>query len=215
MSFRMKPPMKPMTATVVLALAAAMLSAPALASGHRGAGPAAMLEAMNFAQIDANSDGAITLDEWRSFVTAQMDARRTARIDTRVDALMEGDTDGDGALSREELSNRIATLGEERRAGMHEARAERGEGRERGHRSEMRGHGRHGGGYGGHHAQGRMGAADSDTWIVRSFQRVDRDGDGRVTEAEFTQALAQMQERAAHHAERREGRRGGEGRSGN
>lgn len=187
------------TQTGLLALAAALLAAPLAAQPAPG-GPRAMmaeeLRALNFAEIDTNGDGGITIDEWRSFVTARAEARRTAMLDSRVDGLMAGDTDGDGALSREELAARLTAQQAERREAMQAARAERGERGERGERRhERRGdHGpRHGRGHGG--PGWGMSAEDADQRIVRGFQRIDRDGDGRITEAELTRAVERMTER--------------------
>jgi Ca2+-binding EF-hand superfamily protein len=184
-----------MTRTLSLAALAlaALATAPALASSGR-AGPGAMLQSLTFAQIDADTDGGITLGEWRTFVTSRAEALRAEAISGRVARLIEGDTDGDGLLSAEELTARIGTLADERRAQMAERRGERrAEGRHegRGQRSYRHGsEGRTSMGMGRHEA-----AMEPGERIVRMFQRFDRDGDGRITEAEFDTAKARMQER--------------------
>jgi Ca2+-binding EF-hand superfamily protein len=197
--------MKPTLTLTALALVLA--SVPAVASPDRAAGPRAMLQNLTFAEVDADADGAVTLAEWRAFVTARAESARGARIEQRVSDLFEGDADGDGLLSPEELSARIAALQDARRADRAERRASRAEDRPRrwgGHEGHGRHQGRHEGRQEGRMG-GRMGAGmDGDQWIVRSFQRIDADGDARITEAEFDAARARMAERME-----RRGRQGG------
>lgn len=155
-----------MHTTLAVALAA-LIASPAVASaGARG--PAAMLQDLDFAQIDADADGAITLPEWRAFATARAEALRA----DRVARLMEGDADGDGLLSPDELAARLGALAEER--------MERPERMERRHARAALG------------PEGRMGAGDPERRVVRSFQRIDADGDGRITPAEFDAAKARL-----------------------
>lgn len=201
--------MKPSRSAVgLIALAAALAAVPVVAAadwGRNGAGPGAMLQNLDFAQIDANADGGITLEEWRAFATTRMAERRAGMVEARVAELFEGDADGDGALSRDELTARIGALADERRADRGERRAERGE--RRAERGERRGDGR---GWGhrhdGHHGRGegraegrgeraRMGGGDPEQALVRAFQRIDRDGDARITQAELDAAVAWMQDR--------------------
>ncbi|OAN69818.1 hypothetical protein A8B78_21470 [Jannaschia sp. EhC01] len=166
----------------------AALAAPAFAQdGGDRQGPPRMI----FQELDADGSGTVTLEEMQAagsnrFAAADTDgdgalsreellAQGAARMETRVDRLLErADADGDGQLSMAE---------------MEEAR----EGR--------RGHGRgdHGdrGGRGGR--DGRGGPNPE-----RMFERMDADGDGEVTEAEFDAAVAQMLERMG----RRHGDRG-------
>ena len=153
------------------------LAAPALAQDADRQGPR-----MVFAELDADGNGAVTLEE--------MQAAGSSRFET-------ADTDGNGALSREELlaqgearaERRVDRLleradadgnGELTQAEMEEARGER------------RGHGRHGNGQ-----RGGRGPNPE-----RLFERMDADNDGSVTQAEFDDAVARMLERG--------GRRGGD-----
>lgn len=197
------------TLTAILALSATLVAAPALASTERGPGRAMMPAfEMDFAEIDADGDGAITLEEWRAHVTARMETRRAEMIEARVAALMEADADGDGLLSPEELTAHFEARMEARQA-ERMARAEEGEGRRwnrnraHGMRGEMRGHGMRGQGMRGHGMRGQGWAMDADERIVRNFQRIDRDGDGQITEAEFDRFVGDMQARSERWAERR------------
>lgn len=185
-----------------LGLSAGLVAGAALASPDRG-GPRALMQEMRFAEIDADGDGAVTLPEWTAHVTARAEAARAAWVGARVEALMAGDADGDGRLSAEELAARMLALQDERRAARAEARAagdtrrERGELRRHALREGHRGPGRHGGlGLG-------PGGMEPGEWVVRSFQRIDRDGDGRITEAEFDRAMARMAERVERMQDRR------------
>jgi Ca2+-binding EF-hand superfamily protein len=201
--------MKTTTLTAVLALTGALAAAPGMASTERGHGRGAMLQELNFAEIDANGDGAITLEEWRSFVTARAETRRAEWTQARVAALMAGDTDGDGMLSAEELADRMQAMAAERREAMQEARTER-----RGRDGDR---GWHRGRHGQHQAMGARGGRamgmEPDERIVRSFQRIDRDGDGQITEAEFDRMVGAMQERMERRAGRMERRQDGRGRN--
>ena len=202
------------TLTAILALSAALVAAPAFASTERGPGRAMMPAfEMDFAEIDVDGDGAITLEEWRAHVTARMETRRAEMIEARVGALMDADADDDGLLSPEELTAHFEARMEARQA-ERMARAEEGEGRRwnrnrtHGMRGEMRGHGMRGHGMRaegmrGHGMRAQGWAMDADERIVRSFQRIDRDGDGQITEAEFDRFVGDMQARSERWAERR------------
>lgn len=196
--------MKKMTATAILSLAAALMTAPAFAQDARPRMP----QLPAFAEIDADGDGAFTLEEWRNFVTTRAETRRAERIEARVTRLFEAaDADGDGAITREELAAGFQAMDEARRAQAAERRAERteraGERPSRG--AHQRGHwgARPGGHMGPHRGMGRMMAMDEGERIVRGFQRMDRDGDGRVTEAEYTRLVERMQARIERHGQRR------------
>lgn len=198
------------TLTAILALSAALVAAPALASTERGPGRAMMpMFEMDFAAIDADGSGAITLEEWRAHLTERMETRRAEMIEARVSALMEADADGDGQLTPEELTAHFEAQIEARQA-ERMARAEEGEGRRwnrnraqgmRGH--GMRGHGMRGQGMRGQGMRGQGWAMDADQRIVRSFQQIDRDGDGQITEAEFDRFVEAIQARSERRAERR------------
>jgi len=201
------------TATAILALAGLMAS-PVLASTEGRQGRAMMPQMPAFAELDADGDGAVTLDEWRVHLTARMAERREARVGAQVERLMAGDTDGDGLLSADELTARIEALIDERRAAMAEARGEgrrgmRGEMRpemRREMRGEMRGHGMGRSEMRGQGPRSGAMAMDADERIVRSFERLDRDGDGRITEAEYDRAVAWANQRMERRSERGEGR---------
>lgn len=198
--------MKKLTATAFVSLAAALIAAPALASDERGGPRGAMPQLPAFAEIAPAGAEAFSLADWRAFVTARAETRRAERIEARVSRLFEAaDGDGDGAITREEAAAGFQAMDEARRAQMAERRAERGDDRaERGPRGpHMRGwqHGGHGGGHRG--GFGAMMAMDPDERVVRGFQRMDRDGDGQVTEAEYTRMSERMQARMDRHQERR------------
>ena len=141
--------------------------------------------------IDANRDGSITVEERRSGI----DTRRNQRVSARFEAL---DTDGNGAVSRDEF---IA------------AREMRGDRADRGARHGMRGHrggwrgGRgHGGGAGrqGAEAPGPLAIANVQTRLTTQFDRVDADHDGFITPAERVTARQAMR---AHRQSQRQERR--------
>lgn len=187
--------------TAVLTFAAA----PVLA---REAGPmrggAAALPQASFAEIDADGDGRITLEEWTAFLQARRDAMRAQAVSARVDALFDAAGAGpDDALSRDDMAAAMATLQE--RAG--ERRAERGA-HGRGWR-HGRGHDR--GAWRGYH--GRAGSTGD--WAERSFARIDSDGDGAISPQELEAAQerwqARAERRAERMAERRERREAGRG----
>lgn len=153
----------------------AAFAAPAFAQDADRQGPPRMV----FAELDADSNGTLTLEEMQAagsnrFETADTDGNGSlsrdellvqgeARAEQRVDRLLErADADGDGELTQAEM--------EEARDGR------RGEGR-RGGRGPNAEH---------------------------LFERMDADSDGSVTQAEFDDAVAHMLERAG----RRHGDRG-------
>lgn len=126
--------------------------------------------------IDANRDGSISAEERRS----GMDTRRNQRVSARFETL---DTDGNGAVSREEFTA---------------ARPMRGDRAEGGARHGMRGHrgGRgHGGARGeGSEARGPLAIADVQTRLTARFDRVDANHDGFITTEERTAARQAMRE---------------------
>lgn len=183
--------MKPSRSFVgIIALAAALAAVPVAAAadwGRHGARAGAMLQNLDFAQIDADAGGSITLAEWRAFTNARMAGRRAAMVEARVAALFEGDADADGMLSRDELAARIGALADERRAERGERRGDERGWTHRHHGRRERGEGRD--------RSARMGGGDPDQAIVRVFQRIDRDGDGRISPAELDTAVARIQGR--------------------
>lgn len=139
--------------------------------------------------IDANRDGSISAEERRS----GMDTRRNQRVSARFETL---DTDGNGAVSREEFTA---------------ARQMRGDRAEGGARHGMRGHRGHRGGRGhggargdGSEARGPLAIADVQTRLTARFDRVDSNHDGFITTEEHTAARQAMREQ---RHERRAARR--------
>ena len=140
--------------------------------------------AQAFARMDVNSDGKIDAGD------------RDARANARFDAV---DTNGDGAISREEF----AAIREQRQGRRDERRAGRPEGApEAGKRMAMRGPGMMGprGGMG--RGMAMLGQADSDNdgaisqaefnaAMLARFDAADTNGDGTVTREERREAQPQ------------------------
>jgi len=205
--------MKAKTLTAVALIAAFV---PGLSYAQQGDGMRPQPPQIDFASADADSSGGISQQEWTTYVTAQMEARRTEMMGARADALIgAGDTDANGALTRDELITGMTALQEQRRA----ERGDRGEGR-RGHgRDHGRGHDR-GDGYGqgaedGERGgwRGRMGRDHGDHGdrgrgmdpaerAAAAFDRIDDNGDGQID----AQELASLQEHMQRRMERRMGR---------
>lgn len=158
--------MSMMKASLLALMIPAALAAPAMAQQAGGQPPR-----MIFEELDADGNGAVTLDEMQAagqarFAEADTDgdgalsrdeliARSQARIESRVDRMLERlDSDGDGLLSMAELD--AAREGRDGRGPRH----------------------------------GRRGPNPE-----RIFERLDADGDGQVTEAEFDAGVARMLER--------------------
>ncbi|MGD9812083.1 MAG: EF-hand domain-containing protein [Sphingobium sp.] len=163
------------------------IAVPAIAAHHEGdadGSPKMMMQDMtradveakvkdHFAKVDANKDGAITMEE--------MDAYREAKQTNRMDAhFARMDANGDGSISREEFASAHDAMREKRgdmREKMKERRdqmAENGEApgsRPMGMMRGMKGH---------HGDMGMMGG--------RMFKKADANGDGKVTMAEATSA---------------------------
>lgn len=169
---------KPMLITLALLVAAPVMAQTAPADPR--ARMLAEVQALTLPTLDTNGDGGVSLDEWRAHVTARAGAIQADVLGARVDALFQGDADGDGMLTRAEAQARMAALGAERRAAFDGAR----------HEGRRHGHGRHGG------AGLFLGGADDDG-IVRAFQRIDRDGDGRLDATELARAVDRMTDRMA------------------
>jgi len=200
--------MKFATATAIILMLGA---APALASTERGAG-APMMPAFDFSAADADGSGAISRDEWTSYVSDMMEERRSAMFERRAAAMIEaGDTDGDGLLSQEELATametrhdafreRMAERSEARSQTRAERRAARAEGQAEGTRSERRAERRaehrgerHGRGYGPRGHRGHMMTPES--FAERSFDRMDTNSDGEISAEEFAAAQERWAQR--------------------
>lgn len=158
----------------------AAFAAPAFAQDGDRQGPPRMI----FAELDADGNGAVTLEEMQAagenrFAAADANgdgalsrdellAQGQERVETRVDQMLERvDADGDGQV----------TLAE-----MEAAREDRGDRGGRGH--------------------GRRGPNPA-----RIFERLDTDGDGTVTQAEFDEGVANF---LARMGGRQGGGRGGD-----
>jgi hypothetical protein len=159
-------------------LAAAMLLA--LAAPLAAQDAAATPPRFDFAAADTDADGFLSLEEWRAYLPLMAQERRGARRDMMLEHLFTFDADGDGLLSRAEIETAMAAHADERGAHrMQRARAE---------------HNR----WGGERQRGMREGSHSD----RMFERIDADGDGRISPAELDAASARWAERA-------EGRQGG------
>ena len=171
-----------MKTTFLVAAIAAGMTLAATAEAREGNPP--RMEMPAFEDLDINSDGAVTSDE----IEAAMQARAAARF-----ALT--DTNGDGALSVEELIARADTARQDRAAGRAAEQIERadtnGDGllqadelaAQRADRGEGRG----------------------DRGPDRMFERADADDNGSLNSEEFAEAQTLMQD----HGERRpHGQRG-------
>ncbi|MGY6536432.1 MAG: EF-hand domain-containing protein [Pararhodobacter sp.] len=186
-----------MRAMTLTALALMLSAVPALAQETNSPRGPVMLQA-EFADIDADGDGRISLEEWMAYLAERRDERREQAILARVDALFDAaDADADGVLTRDELAAGMATLHERRMAEMTERRAAHGAERRAGYREGHRHGSRHR--HGAH--MGRAGAGGE--WAARSFARIDSNDDGVIVPEE----LAAAQERWQRHAERRAERR--------
>lgn len=193
-----------MRAMTLTALTLMLSAVPALAQDTTSPRGPAMLQT-EFADIDTDGDGRITLEEWMAFLADRRDERREQAISARVDALFDAaDADADGVLTRDELAAGMAALQERRMAEMTERRAERGAERHGGHRAGYRHGNRHR--HGAH--MGHMGrAGSSGEWAARSFARIDTNDDGVIVPEEFATAQERWQRYAERRAERRSERR--------
>lgn len=182
--------------TALVALAAPALALAAMPGARPGGpGPKAMPDITraevvaqvkeHFAKVDANKDGAITMDE----IQAYHDARRAERLDAMFKAM---DANGDGAISRAEFEAAHAERGP--RAGMKGPMGARPMGDApdapppppmAGRMAPgMKGMGMMGGGMRG----GRFAPHDELAIGGRMLRMADANKDGKVTLAEATQA---------------------------
>ena len=138
-------------------LMAALLSGVVMAAGAVSAQPD-QRERPDFATLDTNGDGALTLEE--------LQARGEARF-------AQADTDGDGALSAEELTAQANAQTEDRVARMIERMDENGDGALQADEMKPRGGGRN---------------------MDRMFDHMDADEDGVLSAEEFAAAQEKMAE---------------------
>jgi len=204
--------MKTKTLTAVALVLAAI---PALGWAQSGA-PARMgPPQVDFAAADADSSGGISQAEWTTYVTAQMQERRDARLGAMADELIgAGDANADGLLNRDELMSGFTSMREQRLAARGDSD---GEGYGRGHRRfggdgdedgdrgwRGRGHDDDRGAMRGSRGDrgDRGGRMDPAERAIRAFEHFDQNEDGQISAEE----LADVQDRIERRMERRAGR---------
>ncbi len=133
---------------------------------------------LDFAAADTDGDGFLSLEEWRAHLPVMAQERRGERRGTMVERLFTHDADGDGLLSRAEVEAAIAARADERGANRMQM----------GRYQNMRGQ-----------ADGPRGAREG-RHIERMFERIDADGDGRISPAELEAATTRWAERAERGA---------------
>ena len=185
------------------ALAALAAAAPAAAHPHHGghaerqplsrAAVQSFVES-EFARLDGNRDGFVTLEEAREQRQELRSGRRGQRGERRAAAFERLDANDDGVLSREEFeSPRVGARAEHR-------------GERRAHRMERRG-----GGFGGFarlgeqrferldaNDDGRLSLAEANQGALQRFDRIDANRDGTIStdeRAAAREARAQRQHR--------------------
>lgn len=196
--------MKTKTLTAVALIAALV---PALSYAQQGQRTRPQPPQIDFAAADIDGSGGISQQEWTSYVTAQMEARRAEMMGERADALIgAGDADANGALNRDELIAGMTALRDQRRAEHADRQETRGDERGEGRRGHGRGYDRDDGERGGRYERmGRRGGdrgMDPAARAISAFERVDDNSDGQIDAAELTD----MQEHVQRRMERRMGR---------
>lgn len=166
------------------------LGSAATASTMRGA---MMQPALDFAALDTDGDGRISLEEWQAHIAARAalspEERRALGAETWAQTMISThDQDGDGALNADELAAAITALRGEPRAGQEPRRGYRGE------RHAARGEDRP-----------RAGMRDRDSRAAdpariaqrgeRMFGWIDADSDGFITPEELDAARERMASR--------------------
>lgn len=185
----------------VLAIGALALGLASAQAEARGPGITPGGDWPAFGTIGGAEDGTLDLDAFRALVEARIGerakerqgaraerraAQQGARLDALVDHLMAGTSDG--LLDADALRAGLDTWMAERRA---EREARRATMDARSGRSQwQRGEGR---------MTQRQGAGDRppERAVSRLFRFFDTDGDGRISEAEYDDAVARMEARAA------------------
>src|SRR3990167_8304612 len=177
-------------AILIAGAAAIAVAIPAIAAQVAdGPGPRIMMQAdmpraegepmvkEKFAAVDANKDGAVTMEE----INAARTARHAQRMDDRFKAM---DTNSDGSISRAEFDAAHERMMGQMSPGM-------GGGMGPGHQG-MGGPGMGGPGMMGHggmmHGMGKGGPGMGMKFSPRMFERADANKDGKVTLAEANKA---------------------------
>ncbi|NYS24007.1 hypothetical protein HUK65_03310 [Rhodobacteraceae bacterium 2376] len=158
-----------------------------------------------FEELDAAGDGVISRAEFGEFIesrmaerqenrAARMERARDARLDAMVDHLMQEAEDG--TLDAEALRAGLESWMADQRAQMETRRAARAEGGTRGERAGQMPR------RGWHRSEGSRDPARANE---RMFDRIDSDGDGVISPAEYDAAVERMAERAARRGAGRDG----------
>lgn len=177
--------MTPKTLTAYAMLAVAL---PTLALAENNAQPSQPMHRIadiTFADLDADSNGGVSREEWAGFLATQMSERLGARADRLIAA---GDADGDDMLNHDEIVAGMTALAEERRAN-HDGQRGR----------------RHRWGHSRDHGEMRSNRHDPMMRAERIFDRADRDENGAIDAEEFTRMRERMAERFERWQERHNG----------
>lgn len=210
--------MKFRTTMIALGTVASLgLAAQAMASGSENA-PG---RAPGFSALDTDGNGQLTREELQAGLLAHREAAGQARLDRMADEIMTF-ANPDGMLGADELRRALEAMTDARRDAMQAARADGSAAADRGarwheHRSEGRPEGRaerqaegRPEGWSERRAErraerqaepqpgeGQAGSRMRGLISDRMFDRMDSDGDGVVSAAEYEAAAARMAERMA------------------
>lgn len=181
------------SSVIALGTVAALFIAPiAMASGSaHGTGPRA---ALDFSALDTDGDGQISRAEFTAGLQAVRDSAGDARI-ARITAEMLTHANPDGVLGADELRTALEAMATTRQERMSEMRAHRQENRatRQGEgRAERRAEGRAERSGGRQMRHGGPQALSSEDRMTSMFDRMDADGDGMISAAEFEVAQSRM-----------------------
>ena len=153
------------------------------ASGPGQHGGMSFMRGMMFWSMDRNDDGFVDRSEFDKFRTKMFE---------RMDA------DGDGQLSEQEMKNRHGGG-----YGGHHQR--------RDHRGQRHGGGRHNGGmmfwFLDRNTDGFVDRAEIDAYRTKRFEKLDSDGDGRITQDDMRNRMGQHGQGPRHDNSRHSGQR--------